>query len=155
VRPPGREKGATKIYLVNLLTIRVSRRIVKVNQSHNVAAVYAVDPSVSFTFRDLVYIHLPQRIGITMTTARIERKIDRHILNLVDAIDVRTTDCGTWGFHRFPTSSTFAAMPLQPAVPYGDPSAYRSASCLRHHPQTTGHPMPGLGDRDNAERRAI
>ena len=63
-----------------------------------------------------------------MATARIERNIDRHILNLVDAIDVRATDCGTWGFHHFPTSSTFGAMTIQPTHPCGYLSSHQSGT---------------------------
>ncbi len=36
-----------------------------------------------------------------MATARIERNIDRNILNFADAIDVREIARGTRGFHRF------------------------------------------------------
>jgi hypothetical protein len=73
-----------------------------------------------------------------MATARIERNTNRHILNLVDAIDVRATGCGTWGFHHdCPTTSTFGAY------------------CLLHHPLPTGHAGPWLGDKAKAERRAI
>ncbi len=90
-----------------------------------------------------------------MATARIERNIDRHILNLVDAIDVRATDCGTWGFHHFPTSLTFGAMTIQPSQPYGYPSLHHSGDCLLYKAHTTGNTKPGLGDSVQAERRAI
>ncbi|ETX04380.1 MAG: hypothetical protein ETSY2_29120 [Candidatus Entotheonella gemina] len=90
-----------------------------------------------------------------MATARIERNTDRHILNLVDAIDVRATDCGTWGFHHFPTSSTFGAMTIQPSQLYGYPSGHQSGACLPSKQLTTGNPLPWLGERANAERRAI
>lgn len=94
-----------------------------------------------------------------MATARIERNNDRHILNLVDAIDVRATDCGTWGFYPYPTSSTFGAMTIQPAQPYCGYSGYGSehhgATSLLPKHLTTGNSLPGLGDRARAERRAI
>jgi hypothetical protein len=91
-----------------------------------------------------------------MATARIERNTNRHILNLVDAIDVRATDCGTWGFHHdCPTTSTFGAMTMQPTTPYGYSSAHVSAYGLLHHPLPTGHAGPWLGDKAKAERRAI
>jgi len=90
-----------------------------------------------------------------MATARIERNIDRHILNRVDAIDVRATDCGTWGFHHFPTTSTFGAMTIQPTPPYGSSSAPCSAYCLLHQPRPTGNAMPWPGDNAKAERRVI
>ncbi|ETW92805.1 MAG: hypothetical protein ETSY1_42060 [Candidatus Entotheonella factor] len=89
-----------------------------------------------------------------MATARIERNIDRHILNLVDAIDVRATDCGTWGFHH-PTSSSFGTMTTQPAQPHGYPSVYPNGYSLPHKQLTTGNHESGLGDRAKAERRAI
>lgn len=90
-----------------------------------------------------------------MATARIERNTDRHILNLVDAIDVRATDRGTWGFRRFPTSSTFGAMTRQPTPSYGYPSTHCRAYCPLHQSLTTGHHLPWLGDSAKAERRAI
>jgi len=90
-----------------------------------------------------------------MATARIERNIDRHILNRVDAIDVRATDCGTWGFHHFPTTSTFGTMTSQPTTSYGYSSVHGRTYCLQHDPLPTGTPMPWLGDKAKAERRAI
>jgi hypothetical protein len=90
-----------------------------------------------------------------MATARIERNMDRHILNFVDATDVRATDCGTWGFHHTPTTSTFGTMTMQPTPPYGYASVHGSVYCLQHDPRPTGTPMPWLGDKANAARRAI
>ena len=91
-----------------------------------------------------------------MATARIERNIDRHILNLVDAIDVRATASGTWDFHPFPTSSTFGAMTIQPTPPYGRYlSLHHGGHCLQPKHLTTGNTEPGQGDRAKAERRAI
>jgi hypothetical protein len=90
-----------------------------------------------------------------MATARIKRNMDRHILNFVDAIDVRATDCGTWGFHHTPTTSTFGTMTMQPTPPYGDASVPGSVCCLQHHPRPTGTSMPWPGDHAKAERRVI
>ena len=108
------------------------------------------------TFLHWVYIQLPKkRIGVIMATARIERNIARNILNLVDAIDVRATAGGTWGFDHLPTSSTFGATTIPAAQPHGDASAHASTHGfpLKHEP--TGNPMPGQGNRVRAERRAI
>ena len=90
-----------------------------------------------------------------MATARIERNIDRHILYLVDAIDVRATDAGTWGFYPLPTTSTFGVKAIPTALQGGHSSAHASRHCFPYKPQAAGNPMPWLGDRGRAERRAI
>ena len=90
-----------------------------------------------------------------MATARIERNIDRHILNLVDAIDVRETDGGTWGFYPLPTTSTFGAKTRLTAFPRGHASAHSGRHGLPHKPHAAGNSMPWPGDRARAERRAI
>lgn len=90
-----------------------------------------------------------------MATVRIERNTGRDIPNLVDAIDVRAIDCGTWGFHRLQLSSTFGAMAIPSTQPYGHASMYRSAYCLLHKRMPAGHHSPWLGDSAKAERRAI
>ncbi len=90
-----------------------------------------------------------------MATARIERNIDRNILNLADAIDVRETARGTRGFHRFLTSSTLGAMTIQPMSPQGYWFMHGSGNCLPYKPMPTGNHLPGLGASARAERRAI
>lgn len=90
-----------------------------------------------------------------MATARIERNIDRNILTIADAIDVRETPRGARGFHRFLTSSTLGAMTIQPVHPHGYWSMHGSGYCPPSKPMPTGNLLPGLGARARAERRAI
>ncbi len=90
-----------------------------------------------------------------MATARIKRNIDRNILNLADAIDVREIARGVRGFHRFLTSSTLGAMTIQPMHPHGYWSMHGHGDCLPYQPMPTGNHLPGLGARARAERRAI
>ena len=91
-----------------------------------------------------------------MATARIERNNNRHILNLVDAIDVRAIGCGTWGFHPYPTSSSFGAVTIQPMHPSGYLSVHHGGYDPSHKQlTTTTSQLPCLGYGAPAERRAI